>query len=209
MAERKTTQRILVGTLVVSTLILAGTTAWFGWTVWRQNQGLRPTVLPQRTPSPMERRAALGANGDETGVRRVLYFQGMDQSTLIPEHRSLPRTELVQESVRQVLDALISGPHTELLPVIPKNVTVRGVFWDNATGFVIVDFSEEILSEHPGQLNAEWATLFGVTNTVISTDKRIKAVQILVEGRVLESEDTVWDWSLPYELNLSFVPIGL
>ena len=158
----------------------------------------------------MEKRA-LGASEGEDGtrVRRVLYFQGVDQKTLIPEHRSLPPTDQLQESVRQVLDELISGPHTELLPVIPKSTRVRGVFWDSATGLVIVDFSEEILSDHPGQLNSEWATLFGVTNTVISTDKRIKAVQFLVEGRILENEDTVWDWSLPYELNLSFVPIGL
>ena len=74
---------------------------------------------------------------------------------------------------------------------------------------VVVDLSQEVLSDHPGQLFSEWATLFGLANSIITQDpSRIRAVQILVEGHAVTDSNTVWDWSQPLELDTMFVPLG-
>lgn len=209
MAGGRTSQRGVLVFLIVCICVLAGSTAWLAWLNLRDSDGFgytgRGPALPSlhTEPDPDEEDMAT-----ETENAQV-YFLSRDRKMLVPKSRAIPKTQLLQERLHKVVDVLIAGPmEDDVLPVLPSTTRLRGLFWDSQHGMVVVDLSDEVLTDHPGQFFSEWATVYGITTSLAAQDKRIKAVQILVEGEIVENRNTTWDWSAPFEPEKVFVPLG-
>ncbi len=212
MAEIDRRQKRLIGILLCSTLLFAAVTCWLAWQMWQRSTWSSASEdFTSTLPRLAEPEAETIIVEDEETEKVQVYFLSSDRQRLEPESRAIPRSDSIQEKLQRVLDTLRSGPtRADLYPILPPSVRIRGIYW-MPEGLVVVDFSEEILTNHPGQLLSEWATLFGTTNSICaqsSPSAKITAVQFLVEGKIVEDYDTVWDWSSPLEPDKAFTPVG-
>ncbi|MBI4650740.1 GerMN domain-containing protein [Candidatus Desantisbacteria bacterium] len=123
---------------------------------------------------------------NEEIINITLYFGSEDSDEFIIESREIYKTKLSVNQAKQAILKLIEGPNNEnASPVIPKDTKLRELYVEN--GHAYIDFSKEISENHPGGSKAESATIGSIVNTLIKNFSDIKDVQILVEGKVIDT----------------------
>lgn len=175
-------------------LTIAGGCGWLEQLrVWKDGGAAEPQTLEIEQPlqqlpdtgsglteNPDKQQAELSA---DTPMREiVLYFASSDGEALEAEVRSIPKEEGI---ARATVNQLIYGPKTEgLLPTIPAATILEDI--NIKDGVCIVDFSEELRSDHPGGLKNEQLTVYSIVNTLSQFDS-VEQVRILVDGKAVES----------------------
>lgn len=121
-----------------------------------------------------------------TGETRevVLYFSDSAGQYLSHETRVLPKVEGI---ARAVMQELIAGPSVEsgLLPTIPVGTRLSDINV-RPDGLCIVDFTGELLDNHPGGSMNEEITVYSIVNT-LTQFPTVQEVQILVDGQKVDS----------------------
>jgi hypothetical protein len=101
----------------------------------------------------------------------------------VPEDRTIELQG--RPLVIRVLEELIAGPRTPgLHATLPQGTRVLGA--TVADGVARVDFSRELVDNHPGGSTGEFMTINAIVYTLTDLDG-VERVTILVEGRVLDS----------------------
>ncbi|SHE88280.1 Sporulation and spore germination [Desulfofundulus australicus DSM 11792] len=141
--------------------------------------------------------------GTEEAVRTVpvvLYF-GDNQGYLVVERREIPVTKAI---ARATLQELCRGPASGsgLNPTIPPGTRVKDI--NIRDGLAIVDFSRELKEKHRGGSSAELLTVYSIVNTLTQFPS-VQQVQILVEGRPLETLAGHLDISGPLKRDASLI----
>ena len=108
------------------------------------------------------------------------------------EEHEVPADASLQEQSREVVRLLM-----ERSAAFPAEIELRDVFI-TSQGVAFVDFSEELVQNHPGGSSAEELTVFGLSNTLLANFPPIKLVRILVEGREIQSLAGHLDLTVPY-----------
>jgi len=118
----------------------------------------------------------------------VLFFERSADDSLGPERRRILLTPSVADQARQIVGELIAGPEAKgLLPTVPRQTTVLGVYLDKA-GTAYLDLSDEFVSMHPGGSSDEMATVFSIVDSLTYNLPEIRRVRFLVGG---EERDTL------------------
>ena len=115
-----------------------------------------------------------------------LYFAEPNSESLIREKRKVEATGDLTSQSKQVILELIKGPDTNLTGTIPPGTTLRNLSI-NHDGIAFVDFSSELTSRHPGGSSSELLTIYSIVNSLTLNFKGIEKVQILVEGKKVET----------------------
>lgn len=115
-------------------------------------------------------------------VKAHLYFTNQDGQSLKAEERSLVRHDNAVDHARSIVDALIAGPRTELLPTLPAETRVLSLYVTQ-DGIAFVDFDRTIREKHPGGTLSELFTVFSVVNSISLNVPEVEATKILIEGR--------------------------
>jgi spore germination protein GerM len=115
----------------------------------------------------------------------VLYFAAPPATYLVAETREIDSCLDERECLRAIVQELVHGPVGDLLPVFPVQAVVRdvGIAGEEAT----VDFSRDLIDNHPGGSVPELLTVYGLANTLAANFPDIRQVRILVEGAAVES----------------------
>jgi len=123
------------------------------------------------------------------GSRNVtLFFAGADDPVIYGETRELAVGRRLDEQVRQVIDALVSGPSTSKgISAIPPGTQLFSVMVDADSGTVYLDFSSELVAAHPGGSAAEYCTIASIVRSVGENFPEVLRVQILVDGSQVET----------------------
>ena len=87
----------------------------------------------------------------------------------------------LEEEIKQTLAALTDPPAPPLVRTIPQGTRVLSVRVKDHTAYV--NFSSELVENHPGGSSAELQTIYSIVNTLVINFPQIKRVQILVDGR--------------------------
>jgi spore germination protein GerM len=117
------------------------------------------------------------------GSRTVtLFFADRESETLLPESRLVAVGKDYAEQVRQVMQALLEGPHGDGVSTISAETRFLNAFYDSETAILYLDFSSELVAGHPGGSSAEYYTIAAIIRTVSENFPEVQAVQILVEG---------------------------
>jgi hypothetical protein len=110
-----------------------------------------------------------------------LYFADSDHRYLRAEERSVPRSEDPTEFGKRILDALIQGPHSDLMRTLPEGTGLRAFFIaEDRTAYA--DFSAELSQRHPGGAQTELLTVYSIVNSLLLNLPQIEAVRILIAG---------------------------
>ena len=112
-----------------------------------------------------------------------LYFVSPETSELVAEERDIELSKDYIESIKKALNKLIEGSATGLLNPIPRDITLREVFFEEKPGCVYVDFSETLSKSHPGGATGELLTIQSIIKTLQANFSEIQKVQILIDGK--------------------------
>jgi spore germination protein GerM len=116
-----------------------------------------------------------------------LYFGSGDGRHLGVERRLIkePSSQAVAIRIKRSVEALIEGPVGRLSPTIPDGTAVIDVRVSGRTARI--DFNRSFVKNHPGGSTGELHTIYSIVNTVVLNFPGIDKVQILIEGKVVDT----------------------
>lgn len=157
-------------------------------------------VPAEGTPPPQ--------NGEEA-ERRInvrLYFVAPESEGLVSEERAIAFSDDLATQARILVEELVRGPESGLIPTLPAGTRVLEVFL-TGRGVAYVNLSREA-SALPGGSRAELHTVYSVVNSLVTNFPAVRRVQILLEDRVVSSLGGHVDLSrpLPADMTLVVVP---
>ncbi len=122
----------------------------------------------------------------ETGTRAiVLYFGSADGSELVETSREIPVPSDPSALLTSIMRELTSGPSDKGVAVLPAGTQVRSAYISDNDAYV--DFSSELKSGFTGGSTQEYLLIASVVRTVSENFQDISRVQILVEGKTVDS----------------------
>jgi spore germination protein GerM len=158
-------------------LVTLGLLAW-GVTVALERLGgpLADTATPASTPA-----ATTTAH-----ITATLFYGSADGLTLVPVKREVPLAEGVVAQGRQILMSQLAAPPDKQISVIPAGTRLRA-FYVTDRGDAFVDLSSQITTGHPGGSLTELLTVYAIVNAVTANLPAIERVQLLVEGKEVDT----------------------
>jgi spore germination protein GerM len=132
--------------------------------------------------------ATAGRTPEVPSARRIqatLFYVADDGAELVPSTREVPYGATPSEQARQIVIAQIKAPPQGLVSPIPEGTTVHGVFMGGHRE-LYVDLSPEVL-HHPGGSLDEALTVYAIVNAVTTSLPDVTAVQILIDGKEVDS----------------------
>lgn len=159
-----------------------------------------PTVAPatQTTAPPPAETAHITA---------TLYYGSSDGRTLVPVKRDVPLATGVVEQGRQILTVLFEEAPQPYAQVLPKGTKLRA-FYVTERGDAFVDLSGDVVSAHPGGSLTELLTVYAIVNAVTANLPAIQRVQLLVEGKEVDTIAGHVDVRRPLERDMTLVREG-
>jgi spore germination protein GerM len=116
----------------------------------------------------------------------VLYFSDSNGEYLIGEKREILKKNDVKEEAKETIIELIKGPKGKLTPTLPPKTKLLAIQL-NEEGVAKVNFNKSLSKDHPGGSSAEIMTTYSIVNSLTLNFPKIKQVQILVEGKPIET----------------------
>ncbi len=119
-------------------------------------------------------------------IKARLFYVSDDGLRLVAVEREVPFGEGTLDQARRIVEAQLERPAPPLVSAIPDGTKLRAIFLDTA-GQAFVDLSAAASSAHPGGALEESLTVYSIINAVTTNLPAVKAVQILVDGREVDS----------------------
>jgi spore germination protein GerM len=120
------------------------------------------------------------------GEELSIWYASQQEDALVSERRHVPPSLTPIDRARASLQELIAGPESHAVRTIPTEVKIRELFIDDQ-GTAYIDFSEALSQTHPGGPWAELLTIRSMMQTLVGNVPEIKRVQIMIEGREVET----------------------
>jgi spore germination protein GerM len=116
----------------------------------------------------------------------TLYFSEPEEEYLVGEKREIIKQDRVEEEARETVLELIKGPKEKLIPTLPPHTRLLTLQVDQS-GVARVNFDQTLSKEHPGGSSAEMMTIYSIVNSLTVNFSQVKRVQILINGKAVES----------------------
>ena len=174
--------------------------ALLGWAVMRGLErlvGVQPVAEPATT-QPSEPPPGV------PHITATLFYGSSDGQALVPVRRDVALADGVVPQGREILAAQLQGAPAPYVSVIPAGTMLRA-FYVTDRGDAFVDLSPEVSSLHAGGSLTELLTVFAIVNAVTANLPTIQRVQILVDGREVDTLAGHVDLRRPLERDASLV----
>ena len=167
------------GWLWLFVVIIAGMfSAWLLFVtvpdLYQDNQDTE-AIVPNEAPAELARLTTA-----------TLFYVSDDGEQLIGGESNVVEGDAPVEQVRHVLEAQFRGVEPPLTSTIPEGTLVRAVYLTDR-GDAFVKLSREIRSRHSGGSLGELLTIYTIVNALTVNVPTIRAVQILIEGREVDT----------------------
>jgi spore germination protein GerM len=116
----------------------------------------------------------------------TLYFSDEEGEYLIGEKRQILKRGDVEKEAREAVTELTRGPKGKLIPTLPPQTKLLALELDEK-GLAKVSFNKVLSKDHPGGSSAEIMTVYSIVNSLTLNFPQIKRVQILIEGKEVET----------------------
>ena len=127
-----------------------------------------------------------GAAGETRKIQAKLYYVSGDGTALVSVNRQVLYGATPAEQARRIVEAQVATPPEGALSAIPAGTTVRAVFL-TADHEAYVDLGGAIATGHSGGSLNEALAVYAVVNAVAVNLPEVTAVQILIEGKEVDS----------------------
>jgi spore germination protein GerM len=143
-----------------------------------------PKILSRETAQPADAPGAPTSNARR--IQATLFYVSDDGAELIQVPREVLFGDTPALQARYIVQAQLEAPPKGFASAIPSGVKVRSLFL-GAHNEAFVDLSPEIMKGHHGGSLDEALAVFAIVNAVTSNLPDVSAVQILVEGKEVDS----------------------
>jgi len=149
---------------------------------------LLPKWLSTNKPVTPPAASTPGALSPDAGrmVKATLYYVAEDGMTLVGEASDVAFGASPSEQARHVLEAQLAPATRGHLSAIPAGVKVNAIYF-TSKGDAYVDLSHEIITGHPGGSLNEALTVYTIVSALTANVREITAVQILVDGKQIDT----------------------
>jgi spore germination protein GerM len=153
-------------------------------------------------PEDAETTATSGA--DVRKIRARLFYVDEQGTGLMGVEQEVVYGESTSEQARRIVEAQIAPAPAPHVSVIPAGTKLRTVFFTKA-GEVYVDLSADVQANHPGGTTNETLTVYALVSALTSNLPAVTGVQILVEGKEVDTLAGHLDLRRPIEQDLKWV----
>ena len=181
-------------------LVVWGTLAVLVFVVGLVVGYLNTAEAPQPPPSVVETSAV-------TTREVILYFASVDGQSLVAETRDIAECQQDEDCLRDTVRALIAGSQGELVAILPAQVVLNAVSVEGS--LVNVDFSQELISAHPGGTQSELLTIYGLADTLAVNFPHLRQMRVLVDGVPVATLKGHVDLRQPISPDFSLVEEGM
>jgi spore germination protein GerM len=181
---------IVVGFLALIAVVAVG----IAIAVSRWNRGSRTPAAAAVTPPVTPGRR----------IKARLFYVGADGTRLAGVEREVAYGEGTVEQARQIVEAQIAPVTEPLVSAVPPATRLRAIFVTDL-GNAYVDFSRELVMGHSGGSTDELLTVYSIVNALTANLPAVKSVQLLVDGKQLETLAGHVDLRRPLDRNLAWV----
>ena len=141
---------------------------------------------------------------DARKITATLYFVSEDGMALVGVQREVPFGETVLEQARQIVMSQLAVAPGPLVSAIPAETTLRALYLTE-TGDAFVDLSADARTRHTGGALEELFTVYSIVNALTTNLPAVKRVQILIEGKEVDTLAGHVDLRHPLQKNLKWV----
>jgi spore germination protein GerM len=124
--------------------------------------------------------------GEARRISATLFYVAPTGDALIPVEQEVPYAAAPAEQARRIVERQLAAAPVGHVSVIPAGTTLRALFL-TARGEAYVDVSREIITGHPGGSLHEFLTVYAIVNVITINMPDITAVQVLVDGREVDT----------------------
>jgi hypothetical protein len=150
----------------------------FGASTWLERLVAPESQATVTTPPP--------AAGETGHITATLFYGAEDGQALVPVRREVPLAQGVVAQGREILAAQLAPAPQGLVSVIPPGTTLRA-FYVTPRGDAFVDLSSQISTAHPGGSFTELLTVYAIVNAVAGNLPAVQRVQLLVDGKEVDT----------------------
>ena len=148
--------------------------------------------------------ASGGVAAAERKITATLYYISPDGMSLVGAQREVPFGDPIVEQARRILEAQLAEAPAPLASAIPQGTTLRAVFVSDR-GDAFVDLTGEVTARHRGGSLDELFTIYTIVNALTVNLPAISRVQILVDGKEVDTLAGHVDLRHPLQKNLNWV----
>jgi hypothetical protein len=164
--------------------------------------------LPRWYGSPATSAAAAAAPSAPAAAGRKikarLFYVGDDGARLVGVEREVPFGEGTAQQAKEIISAQIAPAAAPLVSAVPPGTSLRAVFVTEK-GDAYVDLSRDASAGHPGGSLNELLTVYTIVDALTANLPAVTAVQLLIDGKQVETLAGHVDLRRPLEKNLAWV----
>jgi hypothetical protein len=184
--------------VAVAWLLFSALPRWYG-----RNRGTQAAPAAPVAPAAPERK-----------ITATLYYIAEDGMSLVGMQREVPFGEPIAEQARRIVEAQLAAAPQPLAAAIPDGTTVRAVYVTERDCVAaettcqrdaFVDLSGEARTKHTGGALDELFTIYAIVDALTVNLPVITRVQILVDGKEVDTLAGHVDLRHPLEKNLTWV----
>jgi Sporulation and spore germination len=144
------------------------------------------------------------AAADARKIRARLFYVDEQGTGLSGVEQEVLYGEGTADQARRIVEAQIAPAATPHVSAIPSGTKLRTVFFTK-TGEIYVDLSAELKTNHPGGTTNETLTVYALVSALTSNLPAVTGVQILVEGKEVDTLAGHLDLRRPIEQDLKWI----
>ena len=152
-------------------------------------------------------RPTTGSASAERTIHATIFYVAANGRELVPVSREVALGATPAEQARRIAEAQVAAPPAGQISTIPAGTTVRSVFL-TSKGEAYVDLSGPIVSGHTCGSLAESLTVYAIVNALAVNLPDVSAVQILVEGKEVDTLTGHLDLRQPLGRSLRWIQRG-
>jgi spore germination protein GerM len=137
-------------------------------------------------------------------IKARLYYVSNDGTKLSGVDREVSYADGAAAQAQQIVAAQLAPASAPLVSAIPGGTTLRAVYLDEK-GAAFVDLSREVSSAHTGGSQDELLTVYSIVNVVTANLPAITSVQVLIDGKEVDTLAGHIDLRKPLQKNLAII----
>jgi spore germination protein GerM len=157
--------------------------------VWLVTLWLPGWLIDTRPTGGMTASTGQPAAGSPVETRRIsatLFYVASSGDALVPVEQEVPYAASPAEQARRIVERQLAAAPVGQVSVVPAGTTLRALFL-TSRGEAYVDVSREIVTGHSGGSLHEFLTVYAIVNAITINMPDITAVQLLVDGREVDT----------------------
>jgi spore germination protein GerM len=146
------------------------------------------TVLERltRPEAPVADAVATAPGAETPHIAATMFYASSEGDSLVAVRREVPLAEGIEAQARQILVSQLEAAPAPYVSAIPKGTTLRS-FFVTTRGDAFVDLSRDVTTAHPGGSMTELLTVHAIVNAVTANLPAIQRVQIMVDGKEVDT----------------------